>query len=59
MLISKKDAIRVIDRATENVDWCEMMEDLELYDEDNDDWPTLYDVFEALGVSKEEVVGDD
>lgn len=54
MLISKKDAIRAINYATESVDWCEMMEDLELYDEGSDDWPTLYDVFEAIGISIEE-----
>jgi len=54
--ISRKDAIKIFCRATDKDDpyWDNLVEDH--YDEENDDWPTIYDVLEPLGVTKEEVL---
>ena len=54
MKINKIDAIRIIDRITDKDDpyWENLVDDF--YDSINDDWPTILDVFKALGVSKEE-----
>lgn len=60
MKITRLDAIRVIDTITNlhgaGFDdwWPDEMERIGLYDEEADDFPSIFDVFEALGVSKEE-----
>ena len=54
MKISRKDAIQIIEKITNQEDpyWDDITEDW--YDEEKDDWPTIEDVFEALGISKKE-----
>ena len=55
---TRKQAIKIIDRATdkEGFDdwWMDMMDDFGLYDEKTDTAPSLFDVFEALGIPKSE-----
>ena len=54
MKINRLDAIRIIDRVTDRDDpyWENLTEDF--YDELHDDWPTIKNVLEALGVTHEE-----
>lgn len=54
MKLTKEQALKIIERATDRDDphWENVTEDY--YDEENDDLPTIYDVMEALGVSREE-----
>ncbi|MCK5615862.1 hypothetical protein KAR91_79090 [Candidatus Pacearchaeota archaeon] len=53
MEITRKDAIKIIEKITYREDpyWEDIIED---WYEENDAWPTIIDVFEALGISKEE-----
>ena len=57
MKVTRKQAIKIIERFTdtENYDWVDTMDDFGLYNEEEDTWATIYDVFEALGVSREEL----
>lgn len=57
MKISREKAIKVLDYITSNVDWVECMDDLGLYNVEEDTWPSFYEVMEELGVSKSEVSG--
>lgn len=52
--IGRLDAIKIIDRATDRDDpfWEWVVE--EFYNEEADDWPTIYDVFAALGITEDE-----
>lgn len=56
---TRAQAIKIIERATDQGGyddwWMDLMADLGLYDEATDTAPSLFDVFEALGISKEEV----
>jgi hypothetical protein len=54
MKITRYDAIKIIGKITHQDDpyWDYITEDW--YDKENDDWPTIYDVYEALGITKEE-----
>ena len=54
MKISRIDAIKIIDRATDKDDpfWEHIVEDW--YDEKKDDIPSIYDVLAALGVTEAE-----
>lgn len=54
MKISRIDAIKIIDRATDRDDphWEQVTEDW--YDESKDDVPSINDVFAALGVTEAE-----
>ena len=59
MKVSKKQAIKIIERLTSRDGgfddwWVDMMDDMGLYDENNDTLPSLFDVLEALGVTKQE-----
>jgi len=56
MKITREQAINVIESITNQDDpyWDDLMDRLDLYDEDKDDWPSIFDVFEALGISEEE-----
>lgn len=60
MNVTREQAIKIIDHIT-NMNgagfddwWPDMMDDFGLYDETTDKFPSIYDVFNALGVSKEE-----
>lgn len=61
MNISKTHAIKIIDQITDSRGagfddwWINMMDRIGLYDYDTDSWPSIYDVFEALGISETEV----
>lgn len=52
--LTKAEAIRIIDLITDKDDpyWVDTVEDY--YDEETDSWPTIYQVFAALGITKEE-----
>ena len=52
--LTRLDAIRIIDNATDKDDpyWDQVVEDF--YDEVADEWPSIYDVFAALGITKQE-----
>ncbi len=52
--LTKKQAIGLIDKATNKDDpyWEWVVEDY--YDEDTDSWPTIYHIFAALGVTESE-----
>ena len=54
MEISRIDAIKILDKATDKDDpyWDNVTDDW--YDEKNDNWPTIFDVFIALGITAEE-----
>jgi hypothetical protein len=59
MEITRKKAIQVVARLSNQGAgfddwWVDMMEELELYDEKTDTWPSIFDVFEALGVTRQE-----
>jgi len=56
MQISKIDAIKILDAATDedNDHWEHATE--EYYDEETDECPTIFDVLIALGVTKEEYI---
>lgn len=53
--ISRIDAIKIIERATDKEDpyWDQVTEDW--YDEDKDVWPSIFDVYMALGITNEEL----
>jgi hypothetical protein len=55
MKLTRKDAIKIILNVTDKDDpyWDDIVDDW--YDEDNDEFPTIYDVFEALGITKKEI----
>jgi hypothetical protein len=55
MKISRKEAIKIFCQATNKDDpyWDNLVE--EHYDEKKDDWPTIYDVLEPLGVTRAEI----
>lgn len=57
--MTREQAIVILNRATETTGyddyWPDMMEDLGLYDESSDTWPSFNDVLIALGVTKEEI----
>jgi len=55
MKITREDAIKIIQNVTDRDDpyWDNLTEDY--YDEETDTWPSLEDVFVALGVSKDEL----
>ena len=55
MKITRKQAIRVITKLLDQdgMEW--VMNDCDLYDEETDEMPDMYDIFEALGVTTEEV----
>ena len=57
MKVTREQAIKIIDYFTnvENYGWVDTMADFDLYNEEEDTWATIYDVFEALGVTKEEI----
>ncbi len=52
--LSKLEAIQIFEQATDKDDpnWDYLVEDF--YDEDTDTMPSIYHVFAALGVTKEE-----
>lgn len=52
--LTRRQAIQLIDRATDKDDpfWENVISDY--YDEKTDSWPSIYHVMEALGVSTEE-----
>ncbi len=52
--LSRAQAIAILDRVTNKDDpyWVDLVE--EFYDEETDTWPSIYHVFAALGVTKEE-----
>ena len=52
--LTREDAIRIFDRATDKDDpfWEHVVE--QFYDEANDTMPDIYQVMEALGVGREE-----
>lgn len=57
MKMTREQAIKFLDRATDVCGksgdwWVGIADDLGLYDEDTDSWPTFQDVLMALGVSK-------
>jgi general stress protein 26 len=54
MKLTRIDAIKIIDRATDKDDpfWEHVVEDW--YDEKNDDIPSIYDVLVALGITESE-----
>ena len=55
MKITRKQAIRVMTKLLDQdgIEW--VLNDCDLYDEEADDMPDMYDIFEALGVTEEEV----
>lgn len=52
--LTRLQAIELIDRATDNDDpyWDCVVEDF--YDEESDTWPSIYEVFAALGITESE-----
>jgi hypothetical protein len=52
--ITKEQAIKLIDNVTDQDDpfWSYLVEDF--YDEDTDTMPTIFHVFQALGVTEQE-----
>lgn len=57
MKVTREQAIKIVDHFTnvDNYGWVDTMEDFDLYNEEEDTWATIYDVFEALGVGREEL----
>lgn len=55
MEVSRLDAIKILCRIADQDDpyWDHITDDW--YDEKTDTWPSIYDVFEAIGVSNGEV----
>lgn len=57
--ITRQQAIKVLDEATDQVGyddwWVDLMEGHGLYNPETDDWPTIFEVFNALGVTDEEM----
>ena len=55
MKISRQDAIKLFCRVTDKDDpyWINLVE--EFCDDESDDWPTIYDVLGAIGVSRDEI----
>lgn len=56
MNLTREKAIAILDHCTQFVDWCELMQDADLYDEEAEICYTVYEVFEKLGIGREEVV---
>ncbi len=60
MNVTRDQAIKIIDRITNLYGcgfddwWVDMMDDFGLYDEESDKFPSIYDVFAAIGVTEEE-----
>lgn len=54
MKITRDDAIRIIEKITNQADpyWDAITDDW--HDEDGDEWPTIFDVYDALGITREE-----
>lgn len=52
--LSRADAIRIFEMATDHEDpyWVDLVEDW--YDEETDTWPSMYHVLAAMGVTEEE-----
>jgi hypothetical protein len=52
--LTRAQAIKILDNATDKDDpyWDYLVEDY--YNEDDDTWPTIYDVFAALGITEKE-----
>jgi len=52
--LTKQDAIRLLEQITANEDpyWVDLVE--EFYDEETDTWPSIFDFYKALGITKEE-----
>lgn len=52
--LTRSQAIKLIDRATDHDDpfWSDLVE--EYYDEETDTMPTIFDLFAALGITKDE-----
>jgi hypothetical protein len=59
MNITRLQAIKILDEATDHGGfddwWVDLMEEHGLYNEETEDWPTIFEVFNALGVSDEEM----
>ena len=59
MNITRQQAIKILDEAMDQVGyddwWVDLMDDYEVYNEETEDWPTIFEVFNALGVSDEEM----
>lgn len=55
MEITRKDALKILLNITDESDFNWIYAAGEYYDEENDRAPTFYDVFGALGVTKEEL----
>ena len=55
MIVTKKKAIQVILSATDTDGWNAWMESHNLYNDETDEIPSVYDLFIAIGVSKEYV----
>ena len=55
--LTKIEAIRLIEKMSDQADqyWADLMEDY--YDEDTDTMPSIFHVFAALGVTREEYLG--
>ncbi len=55
---TRKQAIKIIERATDHGGfddwWGDLMDDFGLYNEKADTMPSLFDVLEAIGVSRAE-----
>ena len=58
MKVTREQAIKIIDRATDRGAfddwWCSVCSEVCNTPEESDEYPTLYDVLEGLGVTKEE-----
>lgn len=59
MNITRKQAIKILDKATDKGDfddwWVDLMDEYGLYDELTDQFPNIFDVFNALGITDEEM----
>ena len=52
--LTRQQAIRLLEKITDNEDpyWSDIVE--EYYDEKTDTWPSIFHFYEALGITKEE-----
>ena len=57
--LNKRLAIKVLDRATTRLGyddwWVDLIDDLGLYDSEDDSWPSFDQVLIALGVTQQEI----
>jgi len=55
MKLTRAEAVKIILRITDKDDpyWDHIVE--EHYDTEKDDWPSVYDVLEPLGITKDEI----